>query len=297
MSKPTKEELIESLWEAYVYPHSGNETDRIGRALAAFQNRRKLFQEAREAGRTEEALVAQGDGRAIIALLNNELANWLIDLPESPSFASADTWEKKERTALIALDALRGAAMPPTHSEAIDPVALLLPNWLHAKLIQALHALEDGEIQPILKPRKTGKHGPSFTIYRFRVRALQHVAFLKGRHGSLTKAAQYEVGVAIGVPARTLEDWDVELRKEYDDYDEVMGEAFAAGEFARKRTYDPTFARGDGNHVDSHVHDIFLQIEQEPLAEFGARYQAMIAKPARRSRKKRPFPPGDFTGK
>lgn len=83
-------------------------------------------------------------------------------------------------------------------------------------MVCALHDLEQGEVNPILQPKKSGRKGSSATSDRARLKVLQHIEFRQGL-GIQEKQAVFDVAEAIGEKVSTLRKWPQRLRAFMDD--------------------------------------------------------------------------------
>jgi hypothetical protein len=87
------------------------------------------------------------------------------------------------------------------------------PADLYAELLEALQALPFGEIQPILKPAKTGLHGEAYSLWLARLLAVEHVEFLVAK-GFRKNAAEKRVADALGNSVAAVRSWrDTHLPK------------------------------------------------------------------------------------
>src|SRR3954452_2339039 len=82
--KPSREELLNALWEAYVFSDCPD-ADRSDRQKAAFEvlrTCRKSYEEAEaNGGRLADALFMHNQGKAIWTILATDLADWLVRMP------------------------------------------------------------------------------------------------------------------------------------------------------------------------------------------------------------------------
>ena len=136
--KPSREELLSALWEAYVFSDCPD-PDRSDRQKAAVDALRKCHETYREAEVNDadfaDSWNTHGRANAIWTILATDMADWLVGMPGKIGRLRSELYRKEgaERAALI--DHLRESAIPPTHRPAIDPVPVLLPRWLFLRLI------------------------------------------------------------------------------------------------------------------------------------------------------------------
>ncbi len=94
--------------------------------------------------------------------------------------------------------------------------ASLMPAALRRDLSKGLKALNLGEVQPLLSPAKNQTR-LAYTIWSYRLRAIEHVYFFWGM-GEIKEEAFNKVGLAYGAEGRTVNSWDrapVALRKHF----------------------------------------------------------------------------------
>src|SRR5205823_295427 len=104
--KPSREELLSALWEAFVFAES-NDADRNDRQKAAFgalrvQRQKYEDAETRSDG-LADALMARSRAKTIWTILTTDVAGWLVTLPGFLGLKQrwADYTDGNERAALI----------------------------------------------------------------------------------------------------------------------------------------------------------------------------------------------------
>ncbi|MCJ2111927.1 hypothetical protein MKK64_12045 [Methylobacterium sp. E-025] len=274
MDEAWKKARRNELWDAYVLkvpdvdPPAGA-PDRTMQAVAMLRTLRLLHEEAVNANDKDQATHTAARGRMVLQLLTLEFGEWLLDAFElSRRLTHASDWEECERVALSFLLQIHEELGPHPHRPSIDPVSILVPRWLLRKLAGALEALNDGEVQGMLRPSVVGRHGDAWSWDKMRAGALDHVAFLHGQ-GQTKKMAQQRVAARMNIPAATLRDWerDATLKRGYEA-------AYEAGKLKIVFEDDPRYAEGDGNSVDSAALARLIQFKSEPsLADFGQSYR------------------------
>lgn len=263
-----KRARLEELWQSHVDDGIvAADQDRLVAAVEAIRLLREVASRALAEDDEASASVAQTKGRALWALITAELAGWMLDLPGLPAANDSEAWDGRERVAVLGQIALSAIGTSPLHREAVDPASLILPRWLLKRLQHALEALEDGEVQPMVLPIISGRHGPSWSWDKMRLRAAQHVAFLNGQGIPVTLARQ-RVGSLTAVPPETLRKWEVE----FSAHPETSA-ARGAGELKVIFEDTPRYAEGDGNSIDAHAMHCLETLRQEPLAAFGDDYR------------------------
>jgi hypothetical protein len=222
MFEPTKEELIEALWAKHVYPFlekkPSTREERAQAALIALEHLRSRFDRASTGGATITPRLIQLEAAKVWSLFVTETAGWLLpfDLSMSkddyaPELKQASN-EANDTSFLLSFRSLLRYLLLPTVSRTfapvLDPVAVLLPQWLFEMLADSMDALEKGEVHPLVEPSTPGKHGPAWSWDNARVRAVQHVNFLAGT-GVTKEIARQRVSAALKrVPVATLLDWE-----------------------------------------------------------------------------------------
>jgi hypothetical protein len=87
------------------------------------------------------------------------------------------------------------------------------PDWLCRAAIDALEALEFGEVHPIFERNSAGNKR-DLTQRKLMVRAIAMVQFRRTAYGASKEEALEEVGNAIAASANTVKSWEVRLRAE-----------------------------------------------------------------------------------
>jgi hypothetical protein len=275
MDEAWKKARLSELWDAYVLKVpdvdlSDRAQDRVVLAVEMLRMLRTLYEEAEQAGDEDRAMHAAARGRMVWQLLSLEFGDWLLDgAGLSRSLTQAEGWDGQERAALKFILLIHEELGPHPHRPAVDPVPVLLPRLLLQNLAGALEALDDGEVQDVVRPAVAGRHGNAWSWDRMRAGALEHVAFLHGQ-GQTKKVAQQRVAARMGIPATTLRDWerDGAIKGGYEA-------AFEAGKLKIIFEDEPKYAEGDGRTVDSSALARLHRFKSElSLADFGQAYKA-----------------------
>src|SRR3954471_14440754 len=104
--KPSREELLSALWEAYVFSDHPD-ADRSDRQKAPFDALRKCHETYRETEVNDADLAdtwnTHGRAKAIWTILATDLADWLVDMPGNIGRSMAEFYqlEGKERVGLL----------------------------------------------------------------------------------------------------------------------------------------------------------------------------------------------------
>ena len=152
----------------------------------------------------------------------------------------------------------------PGAREGDEVVMVPMPARLATKVVDAIDALNVGEVPELFAAQQTGRHEPH-TRGELRVRALQHVEFLRGQ--GLTKAAALNrVSLVTAVPDETLRGW---ARSLPELYKLQLLWAFRAGEAIAAKSREP---------IDADVDVVLSLLRAEPLSVFGKRYQRAYGK-------------------
>ena len=147
-----------------------------------------------------------------------------------------------------------------------------MPSWLRHKTIEALEALDYGEVQPMLAPINTGRKR-DLTLLRFMLQALALVAYRR-KLGLTKEKALEQVGDALAVSPHTLLSWESRLRNEFGrlEVDRTINLAQNHASWvaaARKK------ARRGEEIEDTEVHE--AGYDDAALMDLGKRYKAALA--------------------
>lgn len=269
--------LRRSLWEAYVYPGSkavpADVGERCRDAIQALLLCRKSAADAGARGDHDTFLSAASHASVVWRLLAEVLMSWTV---ESLDTATPDAEIDSEHARVLAWGLLELANNgPQTHRGAFSVASPVLPTAVHQRLKDGLSALGQGEVQPMLAPRITGRHGVPWSWEQARLRAVQHVAFLRGG-GEGKMAARQRVAEAIDVAAGTLKSW--EERDLPGHHAGRVADAEEAGRLYHGRQIDPMYRRRPGEVTDAAVLALALEIgETEPLEVFAEAYKQAFA--------------------
>jgi hypothetical protein len=279
-NEPTKRELRENLWEAFfneaAMPDPGNELNRHKAAIEQIHLIRELSKEDRS---EKERLRMFEMAMQCWSLLAAEIGDWfmsqldIVGIPNSvPS--GLDPSGPSGRVLLEGMlsvqEANRGS---PLHRRALDPASIFLPRPQALQLLEALEALDAGEVRPLFQATATGRHGDTKTWDDMRNRALEHVAFLVGQ-GVKKGIARARVGAAMkNVSVNTLKTWE---RTAIVNPPILCGIELAnkAGDLAVMLQSNPKYAEiGSGKSIDAGQWAKLKELTQEEdLLTFGARY-------------------------
>ena len=201
--------LRRSLWEIYVYPVSkvvpADVGERCSDAVQALLLCRQTAADAEARGDHDALLSAASHASGVWRLLAEVLMSWTV---HSLDTATPNAESDPEHARVLAWGLMEMANNGPhTHRRAFSVASPVLPAAVHRRLKDGLSALGQGEVQPMLAPRITGQHGVPWSWEQARLRAVQHVAFLRGC-GEGKMAARQRVAEAIDVAAGTLRSWE-----------------------------------------------------------------------------------------
>lgn len=261
---------LDELWRAYLLDDHADVDAAIrtrGKAAVEFLDGLRLAHEdAREKGDIDLAIKATDRAFAVWSLIGIEFGAWMLD-EVSFDFRCRPA---NGNTRAVLLHQLHRAReiFPPGHASQLDAAPVLLPRWLLDELTEALQALTKGEVQPLLAAAPNRRHDEAWTRDEMRVRALQHVEFLRGQ-GLSVGLARKRVALAVGAAVDTLRKWEVECREHVRDLAGRLEWARVAGEIKVRRESDPD----DRSAVDANAWDLLRQFRAESLAEFGRSYQ------------------------
>jgi hypothetical protein len=276
-NEPTNTELRENLWESY-FKRSGCPVppDDLTRHLGAIEQLHSIRDILVNNAVTQEQHRMSGIAMAleVWSLLAAEIGAWIFEeiektgwpLPESDDPATI------ERAKLRYMLGLQEAVGSPLHRRSLDPATFFLPRWQALKLMEALAALDQGEVRPLFERTETGRHDDPYSWDDMRQRALEHIAFLVGQ-GVGKGIAQRRVGTHMGgVSVNTLKDWEksANIRPEVRRQIEL---ANRAGQLFVVLSSNPDYAKiGSGNTMDCYEAAKLEDLTKEDLSAFGAKY-------------------------
>lgn len=148
------------------------------------------------------------------------------------------------------------------------------PDWFCETILEAIKALEYGEVRPIFSPVVAGrKH--DYTILDLQLRAISMVNFWRGAYSMTEEAALAEVGGVLGVGTETLKSWEQRLQKDFGRLrvDEVLSEADFHASSVRN---DIALGRRNQTEYDSSRHSALY--DAQALAELGKQYKAALGR-------------------
>jgi hypothetical protein len=229
--------------------------------------------------KTAKAYVALG----LVAKLGDDLAGWAVDHLAGVSISESnsrewpsdhDSCEYEQRGMLYGFD------NPNLNRRVLENLLVALSPLVRGDVFtqtaKALQALEVHEVQSILRP--TGQaHGPRYTLAWLRLKALEHVAFRRGR-GDKKYLASDCVSSAYACSSTTLDNW----RKR--DVPNVLGHERVSA-LCRKATTLGELARAEpdrGRPSYSEGQEITLEVySDERLTSDGQMYkEALKADPS-----------------
>ena len=270
-NEPTNTELRENLWESYF--KNSVPPDEMGRHVGAIEMLHAIRDRLNNAGTTQEhRLNGVALALGVWSLLAAEIGAWIIEelgksewpLPEP------DDSGKSERVKLLGMLTLQEAVGSPLHRKSLDPSTIFLPQWQALKLIEALAALDQGEVRPLFEPKATGRHGGA-KWDDMRHRALAHIAFLVGQGVGKGKAQKRVGDLMGGVSVNTLKGWE---KNAGIDARYQIGLAEKVGKLSLLLPGNPDYAKiGSGNAIDGYEAAKLKELTEEDLAAFGARYR------------------------
>lgn len=263
---------LNALWDAYVLKVSTSNEPPEGRdrseiAIEVLRLLQTLYKEGVDQGDEVLTMMAPAQGRVVLQLLSLEIGGWLLggfDLGRD--IMRPEEWVGLERVALRSVLMMHEKSGPPTHRPALDPMPILMPRWIMQRLANALDALDQGEVQELVRPRTVGRHSDTWSWDQMRACALEHVAHLRGQ-GNQAQFAQRRVAVAMKISTETLRSWD-----KLPGINADRSTAKEAGKLKILLDDDPDFAKRDGNSIDGHALARLRAFQAEPLVEFAKRY-------------------------
>ena len=265
------------LWSAYIYEPLGQKVpfdpaERWRDAISAIGKAREVRDSALAAGDGQTATAAACTAFKLWVLMSDKCAGWAQEqlLGDVIRDASAG-FGPHDQTVLKGLFESSILAMPPTHRSALSHIATLLPTDLLGRLVDALNALGQDEVQPLFEPIRVQRHCAGWTWDQARIRAVEHVYFLVG-YGMKKGDARRKVASKIGASPATIRHWDEkELPCRYGkDLIFWRETARAAGELDFTLKDNPG---GWPGNVDAHAFAFRERLKDEPLSEFAEKFE------------------------
>jgi DNA-binding transcriptional regulator YiaG len=240
------------------------------RVAALIEHLQKLERKTRPDGGAASAEgkdLAAFDALETAGRLVRALAGWALDhqaglalkklkfLPLQPSGtrnhpeyrasrANVDDHAHEKEGGTLGLDA-RDVLDPIVARKLLFNLLYANPAGFHAALremaMEALEALDYGEIQPMLA-RETDGRKRSLTVHKLELQAIAFVEYRRERGGNKSKA-QKQVANALGVSVETLKSWEHRLRKDFGDLEIERTISFACNS---ARNEDATQLAADG---------------------------------------------------
>lgn len=275
MDEAWKQARLDELWEAVfgsfrelMQSSSKSRRDVAVEILSKYQDQagRKRETGDYDAGQSQDDHFQRAVTAYLVwQLMSLEMAEW--SLGEISGFKSMSASGASPRSKLRVSLRSQVEVQWPSHSRAIDPMPLFLPRPLVLDLIQALEALDRGEVLPMVTPVATGRHDASWSWDAMRTRALQYVEFYRGQ-GHSKKHARSIVAIATGVSTNTLRDWDSSVKPT-----EPIQPAFEAGRIKILIEINPNYATAESGAVDADGYFYLRNQLAQPLSDFGREYQ------------------------
>jgi hypothetical protein len=150
------------------------------------------------------------------------------------------------------------------------------PDWFCETILEAIKALEYGEVRPVFSPVVAGRKR-DYTTLNLMLRAISMVSFRRGAYGMTREAALAEVGGVLGADPETLKSWKKRLQRDFGrlHVDEVLLEADFHASCVRK---DIELGRLGQTKYDVSHHD--ASYDARALTELGEQYKAAIRRGA-----------------
>lgn len=282
MDEAWKKARRDELWNDVILEtarKAGIATDgsRLEVAAKVLELRRAEYDEALKSvdpevpGGDFEVRTALQKARLTWQLMTVEAHSWLSESSPGDSLYPQDLLQPDVQGVSLECLSQYLATGSVLHEKGIDPVPVLLPRWVAQAVLDGFCGLAHGETQPIFQAAPSTKKGDAYTWDKMRLRAVQHVAFLSGT-GSTKKSARERVELATRIKSGTLRDLETDLKK--DPWCKLQLDwAKKAGELSRLLERNPSYANSDGNTVDGHVYALLLDLQHEPIGEFGQKYR------------------------
>jgi hypothetical protein len=152
------------------------------------------------------------------------------------------------------------------------------PDWFCQQILEAVEALEYGEVRPIFSPVSASRKR-DYTLLNLQLSAMAMIAFRCSAYAMKKEDALVEVGEALNVSPHTLKSWKVRLQKEFGRL--KVGDILSDAEFHAscvKSGLEEGRLTKKMNDV-SH-HDAFY--DARALAKLGEQYKAALRKNAQK---------------
>lgn len=256
---------LDELWALVAdgLPHKTRE-DRIETGL-------KRLEEARSKtnAKWDGDVVSWLDAQMIWQLLAHEISGWIY-----ADFNKALSSEKEGRNVLAGIIQFSRIAIHPLYQNALDTVNVTFPRSLLDEVLAGLLALDQGEVQPLLRPesRVARRDHNSFSLDQLRIEALCRVEYEIGQGIKVAKARE-DVARAIGSNSETIRAWPRELKERIANLEETLKSARGAGALAVKINENPLYLTTAFPELGI-VH-MFEWLSSQPLESFGERYRAL----------------------
>jgi len=146
------------------------------------------------------------------------------------------------------------------------------PDWFCETVLEAIKALEYGEVRPIFSPILAGRKR-NYTTLNLELRAISMVRFRRGAYAMTEEVALTEVSGVLGVSPATLRSWNRRLRIDLGrlQVDEVLSEADFHASCVKN---DIALGRLHQTEYDVSHHSAFY--DAQALAELGKQYKAAL---------------------
>jgi hypothetical protein len=146
------------------------------------------------------------------------------------------------------------------------------PDWLRQQILEAIEALEYGEVRPIFSPVIASRKR-DYTVLNLQLRAMAMIAFRCRAYAMKKEDSLNEVGAALGVSPHTLKSWKGRLQKEFGRL--RFGDVISDAEFHASCVKSNLEERRLTQKVyDVSHHDAFY--DARALTELGKQYKAAL---------------------
>ena len=280
-------EISRVLWCTYVYggqhPTEPGDERRCSDAIRAIQVQRHIAEDLiRQCQGRNKDFVREANAK-ILNPQRRALAIWTLLAAELVGWATTDAadafgdMEEPERDRLEILGQIAAAdtRFAPQHREAFSRLLLFVDRAAALRLREAINALGEGKVHPLLQPSDSGGHSLGSSDDELRLRALEHASYFYG-YGLSKSAARARVGKAIGAAPETLRTWEErDLPAKMHDLRRILAFAVEAGRTVAARQADPDYENGPEKLLDASVQTVLDLLTAEPLAAFGRRYRSL----------------------
>jgi hypothetical protein len=155
----------------------------------------------------------------------------------------------------------------------LSPNCAGMPHSMQREIVEALEALDWGEVRPILEPVLKGNKR-TLTELRLQMRAIAMVTYREAL-GVEKHKAQKEVAAALGVAFETLKAWERPLKEKFGAVAVERQKSFAANHASHvkaKREYAATGKEVKGEQLEVHE----SSYGSNALAQLGTKYKEAL---------------------